>query len=568
MSKKSFLGLTGQRVNHFEPGDNYWSNEINNSLRAIADSLDRFEYGIDDIARETQSSTGLRFQELQDVLSEFVVAYTELLAESKDESVSKLKEYIELRLKDIANAFISSTQKDTTTLISFKSLVDTQLFLLNEAINYLKADFDKNSDEYINKINQAKASRDNVIGILNSNITNANNVLNAHIADKSNPHRTKIAQLANAVTVYQHDKDSSYRLIEPAIIAATVKDTVDPNDAVYVNDNQNYLFGKTLGIGDYEKNLNNGVFSGHYYISFHASLYTFTDSHGDSGTYITSGNLVILTWVSVVSTKPKPGTKWYMTMPTDFERLAPISVDIKAALSTKTIQHLTAFVIYLANAPYPNLLALFLGNYNKDVYVSDGSDDTLNWSIDIQGTPASWDSPFNIGTPNPDYWVQMLDEEPDNLDKYSVEGPYLTPPPDRWTASSYNIETSGFVNIASAPNLATFNYWGFDANGIYLRSKFSGNTVTFIYNMFERVPLLMPSSSSSTGDPDGAFESISTLSYTVEVSWTFPSSDKISIGDTISVTTKRRELQTGNDVLLSNTSGSFIVTSSVRFDGK
>lgn len=427
MTKKNLIGLTGNRAGYNEPGDTNWAQNINYTIKTIAESLDKFEYGINDIARETEAAAGRRFQELQDALAEFVIVYTVKISSEKDIAYTHLKQYIEDRLAVVANGFVEASAKDLASTIAIKNMIENQIVFIEENIQFLKKDFDYNLDLFNTKIDTAKNQRDAVLTTLKTDITAAETILKAHIAEKkTNPHKTKLSQLINYVTVYQIDKDNPTSLIEPAFVVPSVNDTVDSIDSPPVIDSNADFLGKVIGLGNYLRDLTDGLIGTHYYLEFDPALSTLIDSLGETADYYITGNIIIIEWTS----GSKLNTTWEVGLDINsIQRLNPVSISVKATNSSwpLPIRVEEVFLLYIANDPYPDLLAQFLGIASSTIFVDNTSatDADANWSVDIQNTPADWDDPLHTPvTPSaPDYWIQALDIEPTVSEKKSVEGP-------------------------------------------------------------------------------------------------------------------------------------------------
>lgn len=558
--KKNLIGFTGNRTGYNDPGDNNWSHNINYAIKTIAGNLDKFEYGIDDVARETEAAAGRRFQELQDVLAEFVNSYTEKIESEEDIAYANLKQYVEDRLNNIASSFADASQYDLDTTIAIKNMIENQIAFIDKNIKYLKEDFDYNLNLFNTKIATAKSQRDGVIEVLSTSIINAEAILKDHIANKSNPHRTRLTRLASAATVYQVDKNNSTSLIEPGFVAPSKKITTGISSPSFVINSDLDFVGKTLGFGEYANNLNSvDSLGAHFYITFLTSA-TLVDSSGATGTYgILDNEFIVITWDA---SSNKDGYIWKIGYQTEINRFDPLTIEKQSTITRVFEGQKTLFVLYFADAPYPNIFALLLGMVDASVYVGNNAnsiyDVTHNWTSDITGTPAAWAATNNPETPLPHYWITALEEEPTT--KNSVEGHYITPP--TWIPSAHQIESAAFRGAPFITYLSSFDWWGVDANDIYIKVKYDMALpiVTFVYNMFERVPNIpIPIT-------DLDYFAIATDSRVAEVTWTFSDTDKIEEGDTITVTTKRYNIQTGADLSL-NTTGQFIVTAAIRFNG-
>lgn len=558
MAEEGFAGNSGNRISHYDRADNRWGLSINKSIEAIARAIDTFQFGVEDVAREVTAASGRRFEELNNELKEFVQEYNDSILVEKNTSTTNLSEYIDLRLDPVIASFIEASQRDLTVSVLMKAMLQNQLRYIEDSMTNLKSQFDQNLLNIADDIALATADRDSIIESLSSRVSSAEALLDSHIENKENPHNTEIEQLSSNATVYQNDPDNSTSLIEPPDSFDLTPTYTDRTQTAPIIDSPAQLLGMTLGLGEPSATLGDDESIGtHYYISFHAVNPTFVDSDGDTGTYILSGGFLEIVFDALTT---KSGLLWSVGEIAQLLRLDQMTITAKYQSGVFAYSR-SIFVLYFASAPYPNLLAQMMGIETRRLYITDGTDDTINWPILVDGSPASWvtdENPNTGGTE--DYWIEFLDIEP--VSKVAHEGSY-TPAPN-WVVSAYAIETEIFVDQA-ALGLPTFDWWAIDSNGNYIKVKFSGTVMTFIYDMFERVLVTILPSSSSSGAP--AYEPIPTLSHTVEAEWTFPDDSLVSLNDQITVANKRRVLQDGTDAPVPTGAGTFNITRALRFLG-
>ncbi len=566
MSKKSLPGLSGNRIGYIEPGDNEWSEIINKSLQTIARQLDLYKSGVADISGNLGESLNLRIGELKESIATIVSEYSTLIESQKEIIEPNLRAYVDLRFDQAIQTFQTRIKTETTNTLLTKDNLTKQVKFVESVFNTLRQEFLKNNERFIDKIRERVASRDTTKQLIMTRLETSEAALDAHIQDLNNPHKVRGAQLAKRGTVYQSDPDNYTGMLDPLRAAREIQAILDNVATTSGTGSQiSELLNSTLGLGDYRNALilGNGKFGNHYYLSFAAIGDTLVDSEGDTGTweYFEGGLLQILWDIG----SGKATQKWKLligsSFPKDFSRLTNIDLIRFGALNNNIIDQAAGFILYHNSVPIPDLFASILGIGSGRLHVDGATDPDLNWSIDIQGTPAAWGGAGNSG--NLYYFEPRLIEPAEPL-KLRKTGPFVSG--TRWIDEpTENLEDGSPFLI----NLAPFPTHAFDANRIHIRADFDPvlTKVNFLYNMFERVLLPAVASSSSSMVDDGDYQAITTESYTVEVEWSFPSGPILQNGDVINVTTKRRSNITGSDIAGTNTSGTFTVELSDRYNG-
>ena len=571
MAEKGLVGNTGNKVSFFEEGDTDWGLSTNKAIENIAKNIDDFYYGALDVDREVTVAAGKRFQELRETLQTLVETYTATIDSEKEISIERLSTYINDRLDEAVNDFVETSAKDLAATQMMKGLLQNQLRYIEDSISNLKTDFDNNLSDLSDEIKLATESRDETYETIDSQITTAEEVLTSHIENVENPHRTTADNLEKAAVVYQPDPDNTNQLLEPAATNLADITTIAAEDPSSGYDDPSFFSEKVLGVGEFSSTLGDTASVGaHYYLEFDEvtpsssssssggaggiQYNTLTDSAGDTARwFIEAGTLTIL-WDAGTT---KVGYQWDVGIIGALNRLDTLSINIKSVESGESFTR-SIFVLYLSTAAYPDMLAYIMGLETQKMYIYNGADADLNWSIDIDDTPAEW---YTIDNPNqatPDYWIQFLDVVPDVGDQLVLEGPY---PEEisRWKTSAESIDTASFSNV----DLSTYGWWALDSNGNYIYVKYSTDKITFIHDMFERGSTSSPSSSSSGGD---GYTDIATESYAMGVSWTF-TEDWIADprGKNIDVTNNRMRVQTGG--FEAGTSGAFTIQKAARYEG-